>query len=185
MASITNLFLRGILSTVNFQLHFQQYAFRCILLYFYISFVIFCTVQKAYLWAYSSSKKCDMLLLLKRLLYTFSATSTSGFPFLSRTSLYTVERLSFQWWICYPGCIVVPCMKSLMFLKKFTSKTVISRLRVHRHYFRREILWVNVINQTLFDIPNAIWVSFTSRYAATEAEMWASLKAAWSKQFSI
>ena len=33
-----------------------------------------------------------MLLLLKRLLYTFSATSTSVFPFLSRTSLYTAEK---------------------------------------------------------------------------------------------
>ena len=33
-----------------------------------------------------------MLLLLKILLYTFSATSTSGFPFLNRTSLYTVEK---------------------------------------------------------------------------------------------
>ena len=183
MPSIINLFLRGILSTVNFQLHFQQYAFRCILLYFYISFVIFCTVQKAYLWAYSSSKKCDMLLLLKRLLYTFSATSTSGFPFLSRTSLYTVEKA------------LLPTMDLLSWLhcsSLYEKSDVLKKVhfencyfKVHRHYFRREILWVNVINQTLFDIPNAIWVSFTSRYATTEAEMWASLKAACSKQFSI
>ena len=88
---IRNLLLHRILSAVNFQLHFQ-YAFRYVLLYFNISVVIFCTVQRAYLRAYSSAKKCDMLLLLKGLLYTFSANSTSGFPFLKRIPLYTVEK---------------------------------------------------------------------------------------------
>ena len=111
--------------------------------------MIFCTVQRAYLRAYSSSKKCDLLLLLKGLLYTFSANSTSGFPFLKGIPLYTVEKDLLPTIDLSPGCIVVPCMKSVMFLKKFTSKLLfqdygfIDTISVGKYYGLMPIINVN------------------------------------------
>ena len=150
---IRNLLLHCILSAVNFQLHFQWYAFRYVLLYFNISVVIFCTVQRAYLRAYSSAKKCDMLLLLKGLLYTFSANSTSGFPFLKRIPLYTVEKdllptidLS-SWLHCsslYKKCDVLK--KSSLRKLLFQDYGFIDTISVGKYYGLMSIINVNQWN---------------------------------------